>query len=230
MSEVFPSPEPEHLSAKVEPYQWYDYDWPPKTTADLINFFKQKELEDGIYQGFSGCANVIAGSLDAMAKALRTKEALEISLPLKPGGAAFSLYKDKVHQPHLALMETAYAFTNAKLQVDQLATGELYGLVWWQGRYKDQPMNFIETHTWDDNGDFMQWDIVSEIPNHLSISETTNPTHDYSPRLLKAIYRARMMQEVSTGQIHDARDQGLNYYEFIQGLPVIPDGEEQKAA
>lgn len=147
-----------------------NYQWPPATTSDLVNFFRQKEGEDDeAFEQYSQCAFFLATSIDMVASAGRRHETEELRVPLKPSTApkAGVFHTSEGTQATAALIGLAHLLTHAEPRADEITEEHPEGRVLWQGMYEGQPINFVEYYYRDEAGIVLDWVVSTEVPDNL---------------------------------------------------------------
>lgn len=154
--------------------------WPPRDTDELWDVFIDRETIP-IFKGFSANALVIKRSIDQMCASLRAEEKDRLYIPLEAGAAGRQVYKSEMTEAHVELIEAAYSVTNAVLKASEITDDTPIGRVWWQGHYKDpltpkfHPMNFIEIHGSDSEGEYVKLQLVTDVPEDLVALVTPEP-------------------------------------------------------
>jgi len=144
----------------------------PRTTEELLDFFLDRESIEG-FRGFSANALAIKNGIEEVTDLLRADEKGTVFLPLVAGAEGRKVYKEDMTEPHFELFEVTYALTGATLRVSEIDDNNPVGRAWWQGNYYDHAsrrslsMNFIEIHDRDEGGDYVKWQLVTDVPEDL---------------------------------------------------------------
>jgi hypothetical protein len=147
--------------------------WPPRDTDELWDVFIDRETIP-LFKGFSANALVFKNGIDQICASLRAEEKDRVYLPLEAGATARQVYKADMTEAHVELIEAAYSLTHAEFKATELSDENTIGRVWWQGHYKDpltprfHPMNFIEVHDKDSNGEYIKLQLVTDVPEDLA--------------------------------------------------------------
>lgn len=190
-----------------------EYSWPPQTSNDVVDFFlKREDLE--LFHGFSRNALVAKKSIEEIIQAIQEdetihalkaegitelpeKEARErIYLPLEAGTDGRQVYQSEMTEAHFELFDSLYSLTHAELKFSEIDDANTTGRVWWQGSYIDEqsgkryPMNFIEIHDEDLNGQYVKWQVVAHVPEGLVPAKPV--TTELHPTEAKLMFRQGM--------------------------------------
>ena len=117
-------------------------------------------------------------------------------------GRGHLLYcEEGVPQPTQDLLLLNDVLTHSRVLQDN-RNGEGRGKVLSVGYYDDERLYFIETHSRDNNGDFMTWAVSNQIPGEfITVSEVAEPEH-----------------YLTTGE---SMEMTLDFYGTLKELPTI---------
>lgn len=193
-----------------------------KTANDVIDFFLERESLE-LFYGFSRNALAAKNAIEEIIQAQQEEETIQalraegvveipekekrerIYLPLQGGAKGRQIYQHEMTEAHLELFDTVYLLTRANLMASEIDDNNPRGRVWYQGRYTDEqsgnsyPMNFIEIHDHDEKGQYIKWQLVTNVPDELIFAE--EPSIRLHPAQTKLMFRQGMneIEEMLSG-------------------------------
>ncbi|HCM51675.1 TPA: hypothetical protein DIS56_00870 [Candidatus Saccharibacteria bacterium] len=164
-----------------------------RTPKDVAQLFMVADAWNPQYKEYGQCASRAEWALDHIAIAVFTKTETSIPLPLHPvrdeQDDPFKLYVDDPVSRELRDM--IYSVTQANIVTDTRSENNPYGKVVQHGWHQGQQINFIESYVKSKNGDYMRWDVVTDVPEEVfaSIYEP-KPFKTSDKRLEEGLFRA----------------------------------------
>ncbi|HVS79148.1 MAG TPA: hypothetical protein VHD84_02585 [Candidatus Saccharimonadales bacterium] len=190
----------------------------PRSLEELWGYFKSKEEKEPLkYKGYADIAAEAADAIQETRMVGVSGEPLSINLALVPGRSA-GIYEAEQTDASRALTELLFAVNNLAPTADETTPDRPTGRVLWQSLDAGNPVNLVETRSYDRRGILTRLTVVSDIPEDLLNART--PQRIYPEATQKAIKRSRALQSISSRAIGAAREAGLDYYEYVKSLPV----------
>ena len=200
------------MGKSLEAPVWYNY--PPEKAMDIADYFRGRALHDRDFYPWQSAASELAGTLSTIKSGTRPEELSVVACCVEFGPDGHQLPPGP-----RALLELNYLL----LQAETITHGinkEGFGQVLVAGKYKDEPVYFVETYAEAENGRMvMLWDLVKEPPEHLLPTDNPNTTH--GPYV--TTNQQQELEEQFRESYTIARDASLD---IVNSLPVP---ERQKA-
>lgn len=197
----------------------------PRSPEELYAYFRLKEessLRQGNtgYTGYAGLAAEAADAIQLTRSRKNSEEPLAIDIALIPGHST-GIYKDEFTDASRELQELIFSTAGLEPKIDETSDSDPAGRIWWQSRNATMPVNLIETRYRDDTDDegyLVRLTAVSEVPADLV--DYSPAQRVYPPEAQRAIKCSRAIQKLASRAIGEAREAELEYYDFVQALPV----------
>lgn len=189
--------------------------WAVRTPEELEDFFL--DSNDPNMHLFSANALIIKNNMVDVAKELRSRvsgeqsldESLTFLLPLHGGGIGPRIYKADMTEAQTSLLEGVYGLTKAE-QMASVLDEDGVRRNWFRGTFefegREFPMNFVEVHSGDDIGDYLEWQLVTDVPEDLLDARTDSAAltaADESRQFEAAFYKE--LRDIKTVQIDEAQ-------------------------